>query len=93
MRRIKVGWWAPWNVTRPWLPYGWLGTDEWHNPAVSINVPLLGAFHIWFGTWRDCTEGHYSLVPDCQVCQALLAEDFEDVSFPQGWWWNPPRPG
>lgn len=46
-------WWAPWGVTRPWLPHGWIGTDEWCNPAVSVVVPFLGAFHVfWRGVRR-----------------------------------------
>ena len=88
---VKLGWWAPWEITRPWMPNGWLGTDEWHNPAISVVLPFLGAFHIWFRNWSDGTEGHYSRTdaPDCPVCQAL---DNYDAPFPKGWWWNPPRP-
>ena len=91
---MKFGWWAPWKVTRPWLPRAWLGTDEYHNPAVSVVLPLLGAFHVWFRNWRDDTGGHYSLspemdAPNCPVC--LHHRDTYDA-LPRGWWWNPPRP-
>lgn len=93
MSMVKLGWWAPWKVARPWLPRGWLGSDEWHNPAVSVALPFLGAFHVWFRNWQDDTDGHHSLAPqmsapECEVCQHFLA----DVELPRGWWWNPPRP-
>lgn len=93
MRQLRFGWWAPWKVTSPWKPYWWRGTDEWHNPAVSANVPFLGAFHVWFGNWRDDTDGHHSLspemdAPDCPICIALR----NDEELPDSWWWNPPRP-
>lgn len=93
MRPLRLGWWAPWKLTRPWLPRAWRGTDEWHNPAVSVVIPPLGAFHVWFDTWRDDTDGHFSLepqmdAPDCPVCQAIR----DDAELPPGWWWDPPRP-
>lgn len=50
-------WWAPWSVTRPWLPRGWLGTDEWCTRAVSVVVPLLGAFHWFYGERRTMPCG------------------------------------
>lgn len=38
----------------------WRGSDEWHNPAVTVVVPLLGAFTYWFTDLRDDSEGHYN---------------------------------
>ncbi len=47
MTRIAFGWWPPTQLTRPWLPRVWRGDDEYGNPAVSIVIPPLGAFHCW----------------------------------------------
>ena len=90
----KFGWWAPWTLTRPWLPRVWRGSDQWHNPAVSAVLPLLGAVHVWFATWQDDTDRHHTLapvmdVPDCPVCITMAGGD----ELPKGWWWNPPRAG
>lgn len=63
MKRVLTGrfmWWAPWSLTRPWLPRAWRGGDEWCNPAVSLVVPPLGAVH-WF--WRGRTR-----VMPCAEC-------------------------
>jgi hypothetical protein len=88
---MKLGWWAPWKVTRPWLPRVWRATDEWHNPAISVVLPFLGAFHAWFRNWQDDTDGHFSLspvmdAPDCPECIAMAS----DQPSP-GTWWSPAR--
>jgi len=65
--------WAPWNVTNPWLPRMFRGGDEYCNPSVVIVLPLLGAF-VWFykrGPLRTepCDE--------CEVCR--LCVDVESI--------------
>lgn len=72
----RYGWWSPWSVYRPWLPRMWRGTDEWHNPALSVVVPFCGAFHVWFSDYRDGSDGHYDPRerPGCLGCQAIVRD-------------------
>lgn len=59
-------WWAPWKVTRPWLPRVFRGGDEWHNASIAVVIPPLGCF-IWFyepGFSRDGEEHVYALGAD-----------------------------
>ena len=90
MSQISAGpfmWWAPWSVTRPWLPHAWRGADEWCNPAVSIVVPFLGAFHLFW-------QGQRRLMP-CRDCwEQMDAEqqaDYLDGGYLEGGRTHPDR--
>lgn len=87
----RLGWWAPHTLVAPWRPRVWMGTDEWHNPSVSVTVPFLGAFHWWFTDWRDDTDGHYTpaAAPDCRTCQNLFADPPANISWRE--WLRPAR--
>lgn len=74
----RLGWWAPWRVTDPWLPRVWRGSDEYHNPAVSVVVPFLGAFHYWFTRWSDATGGHFTRVDGCGFCADIFDDEGGD---------------
>jgi hypothetical protein len=71
-------WWyhPPWGWTRPWLPRGALGSDEFCNPTVWIVTPfMLGTLVIRYkrkirgradGVCDRCiAEGGY---PNCPLC-------------------------
>lgn len=42
-------WWAPWGVTRPWLPRVFPGGDECGNPSVAVVLPFLGCVTVFYG--------------------------------------------
>jgi hypothetical protein len=47
--RDRWQYWAPWGVTRPWLPHVFRGGDEWCNDSICLVIPLLGCLVIF---WR-----------------------------------------
>jgi hypothetical protein len=63
-RQVNIGrrlmWWAPWKVTRPWLPrFSWHGSDEFCNDSVSLILPFAGALIVfWRRHLRTMPCGH-----------------------------------
>lgn len=75
--------WAPWGVTRPWLPRIFRGGDEWHNASIAIVLPFLGCFIFFYEKdfSRDGEEhvhGHFGgkwegrIVKECDECLAFV---------------------
>jgi hypothetical protein len=58
-------WWAPWGVTRWWLPRVFMGGDEWCNVPICVNAPPLGCLIFFrpFGRLRElpCDECWWAL--------------------------------
>ena len=60
--RTRIQYSPPWTLTRPWRPRGSTGTDEYCNPSLFVQAPLLGGLTVfWHRGWR--TEA-------CDTCQA-----------------------
>lgn len=78
--------WAPWTVTRPWLPRVGRGCDEWHNKSVLLILPFLGAFiffwerdfnrdgeeHLYAWCLSCGWEGAYHI--DCDICNEIRVD-------------------
>jgi hypothetical protein len=81
--QVNIGrrfmWWAPWSVTRPWLPrFSARGGDEFCNDSVTLILPFLGAFIVFWqpGPLRDFP---------CDECWALLDDEARDDYLPGGY--------
>lgn len=46
--RLKFGHWPARDLTHPYAFQYWRGSDERDNPSISVGIPFLGAFHVWF---------------------------------------------
>jgi sterol desaturase/sphingolipid hydroxylase (fatty acid hydroxylase superfamily) len=78
--QVNIGrrfmWWAPWGVTRPWLPRVFRGSNEWCSRSVAVVLPFLGAF-IWF--W----EPELRTMP-CGECWDSMCEEQRADYLPGG---------
>lgn len=85
-------WWRPWNITQPWRPRAFRGSDEWHNPSWCVIVPFLGAF-IVFRLDYERTEGGEHLHAyyrdegwqgvmhiDCEICHQLIVDVNDELA-------------
>jgi hypothetical protein len=84
-------WWSPWTISRPWLPRGIRGSDEWHNLSWGVNVPPFGMFivfrmryardeiheHLNLWTRNEGWEGLY--VIGCQICSEIYSDHPDQV--------------
>lgn len=54
----RVWWWAPWGVTKWWVPKVWKGGDEWCNVPLCFTVPPFGCLLVFWRRMRTmpCDE-------------------------------------
>lgn len=66
----------PWSVTRPWSPRCFRASDEFCNPSVYVQMPLIGGVVVFWksGPLRVEADG---------PCAECLAEDERDRA--AGW--------
>lgn len=81
---LSLSYWAPWTITRFWLPRWIRGSDEWHNYSYGLVLPF-GAFIVFRVRYRR-TEGAEHLnayhrafgwdgirVMGCAICDEIHA--------------------
>jgi hypothetical protein len=72
----RIMWWAPWGLTRWWLPKIWQGGNEWCVPSICFTVPPLGCLIVFYGPWRT--------VP-CDECWDGMGSGQQADYLPGGW--------
>jgi hypothetical protein len=83
---VSATWWAPWTVTRPWLPRWLRSCDERHNPSFGVVFPMLGAVVVWRMRYRRDDDAEHLMswhiwsgweglyVADCPICAEVLQD-------------------